>query len=83
MKISGTEAAYGFFFSKEFKDKNLSDEEFIKRLYKTFMDRDPDSAGFNDWKGRLANGASREDVFYGFANSTEFGNICASYGIVR
>ena len=83
MKVTGTAAAYGFFFSKEFTDSNYLNDEFVRRLYKTFMDRDPDPAGFNDWMGRLARGATREEVFYGFANSAEFGRICADYGILR
>ena len=83
MKISGSDAARGFFFSAEFINQHFSDEEFVTRLYRTFMGREPDSAGKADWLNRLASGTSREDVFYGFANSQEFGQICASYGIMR
>ncbi|MGI6154177.1 MAG: hypothetical protein ACOYJB_10205, partial [Christensenellaceae bacterium] len=28
-------------------------------------------------------GQTREEIFYGFANSPEFDSICRSYGIVR
>ncbi len=83
MKVSGTAAAKGFFFSQEFIDHNYSNDEFVKRLYRTFMGREADTAGYNDWMGRLAAGATREDVFYGFANSPEFQKICADYGILR
>ncbi len=83
MKVTGTSAAHGFFFSKEFVEQNLDNAEFIKRLYRTFMGREFDQGGFDYWMGRFASGASREDVFRGFAQSNEFGEICASYGILR
>ena len=83
MKVSGTEAAYGFFFSAELVGKNISNDDFITRLYRTFMDREPDAGGFSYWQGRFAQGATREDVFYGFANAPEFAQICADYGIMR
>lgn len=82
-KVSGSNAAYGFFFSAEFISLNTSDEEYVTRLYRTFLGREPDASGFRGWVDNLANGASREEVFYGFANSQEFAGICASYGIVR
>ena len=82
-RISGSEAAHGFFFSREFLDGNYSDEEYVTRLYHTFMDREPDPAGFADWTGQLAAGASRESVFRGFAGSVEWAGICADYGILK
>lgn len=82
-KITGTEVAHGFFFSPEFLDAHYSDSEYVTRLYRTFLNRAPDTDGFNDWVGRLADGTSREDVFMGFANSVEFGLLCQDYGILR
>jgi hypothetical protein len=83
LRVSGTNAALGFFFSDEFVGKNFSNEEYVKRLYLTFMDREYDQDGFNYWVGQLNSGATRVDVFNGFSVSPEFGNICASYGIIR
>ncbi len=83
MKISGSVAAHGFFFSQEFLDGNYSDAEYVTRLYHTFMNREPDPAGFADWTGQLAAGASRESVFQGFAGSQEWAGICADYGILK
>ena len=79
--VSGAEVAYGFFFSAEFQNANLSNEEFILRLYRTFLDRDPDNGGYAYWLQRIADGASRQEVFYGFTGSAEFAGICASAGI--
>ncbi len=80
-KSVGVNIAYGFLFSQEYKNKNKSNDAYVKDLYKLFMDREPDEAGFNDWVGKLNDGKSREEVFAGFANSQEFYNICESYGI--
>ena len=78
---TGTQAAYGFFFSQEFINSNLSNEEFILRLYRTFLGRDPDAAGYAYWLQRIGDGASRQDVFYGFSGSGEFRSICMAAGI--
>ncbi len=82
-QVSGSEAAYGFFFSDEFKVSNISNDEYVLRLYHTFMDREPDPAGFADWTGQLAAGASRESVFNGFTGSAEWALICSDYGILK
>ena len=77
----GIEVAYGFMFSPEYTKKDKTNTEFVRDLYSLFMGRDPDDSGFNDWMNKLDEGASRQDVFAGFANSPEFFNICESYGI--
>ena len=50
-------------------------------LYRTMMDREPDEAGLNDWVTSLQSGTSRQSVFDGFADSTEFDNIVRAYGL--
>lgn len=79
----GANAAKGFFFSDEFKNKNCSDSEYVELLYNVMMDRASDAGGKADWMNRLANGVSREGVYKGFAESAEFSHICDSYGITR
>ena len=80
---TGTGSARGFFFSEEFTRQNVSNDEFVNRLYRTFMGREADEAGFTAWVAQLDNGVSREEVFNGFAESPEFARICASYGIIK
>ena len=75
------QAAYGFVFSDEFKSKNLSDEDYVRTLYRVFMDREADGAGLAAWINVLKSGQSREHVFNGFADSPEFQEICAGYGL--
>ena len=83
LEVSGSEAARQFFTSAEFKGFNTSDEEYIKRLYTTFMGREYDEGGLNYWLGEMKGGMNRDQVFNEFAKSQEFTNICNSYGIQR
>lgn len=72
---------YGFVFSKEMKEKNLSDEEFIRVLYEGILDREADDKGVNEWVQVLKKGKSREHVFYGFVDSPEFTELLNDYGL--
>ncbi|MBO4637738.1 MAG: DUF4214 domain-containing protein [Clostridiales bacterium] len=78
---SGRDVAYGFFESPEFINASYSDEEFVRRLYATFFDREPDQAGFDSWLNVLRNGSSRHEVLDGFIGSSEFASLCRAYGI--
>ena len=78
---TGSSVAYGFIFSPEFRNKNLCNECYVKQLYKAFMGREYDQAGFNGWVAALESGMTREEVFNGFVLSAEFRNICKEYGI--
>ncbi|MDD6058155.1 MAG: DUF4214 domain-containing protein [Clostridiales bacterium] len=76
------EIAFGFVFSAECENKNLSDREFVEMLYRGCFDREGDAEGVNGWVGDLGSGAkNRMDVFFGFANSQEFFNMVQSYGL--
>ena len=75
------EAASGFVFSNELKGQNLSNEDYVKRLYQGLFDREADSEGLSQWVSQLDKGVSREDVFYGFADSKEFRDLAASFGL--
>lgn len=75
------EVAYGFIFSQEFLNRDLNDEVFVETMYQTFLDRDPDPAGYMDWVGRLSAGMDRLSVFHGFSGSQEFRGIMDSYGV--
>jgi hypothetical protein len=79
--IGGSSAAFGFFFSDEFKQLRTDNYDYVTRLYRTFFDRKPDSEGYNSWIKSLKSGNSRENVLNGFAKSKEYANLCAKYGI--
>ncbi len=82
-KKNGADVAMGFFFSNEFKEKGLSDEEYVNILYRVMFNRNADKAGKETWLRKLELGMSREAIYAGFANSSEFSTVCASYGVER
>ncbi len=78
---SAKDIALGFFNSKEFKNKNVSNERFIKIVYKTLLGRDADDNGLKYWIGELEKGVSREKIILKFLSSKEFKKIANSYGL--
>lgn len=82
-RMTGSQAAYGFVFSPEFKDKNYCNYCYVKKLYQVFLDREYDEAGLKYWVDLLNSGQTREAVFNGFVLSPEFTAICEDYGIER
>ena len=74
-------ASNGFFHSREYLNKNTSDDQYVRTLYRTFLGREAEEAGYNDWMNRLKSGVSRDTVLMGFAYSPEFAIIMQSYGI--
>lgn len=82
-ECTGSEAAREFFYSSEFQDLDISDEEYVRRLYKTFMGRTPEEEGFNHWVNGLSNGLTRDEVFDFFCVCPEFTKICGKYSIIR
>ncbi|NPA81572.1 MAG: DUF4214 domain-containing protein [Epsilonproteobacteria bacterium] len=75
--VSATNVAHQFFLSKEFEEANLSNEEFVKRMYKTLLDREPEPTGLAYWVNEIEkHGKLRDQIFYGFALSDEFTKLC-------
>ena len=85
-QITGKQAAYGFFFSPEFIDRVFTPDTLINTYYKVFLTRTPDQAGKAYWLSRINVNmdftASDAILFTGFADSVEFAEKCASYGII-
>lgn len=78
---NATEVAYGFIFSQEFQKKNLSNSDYVKIMYRVFLDREADEAGLKDWVSKLEDGYCRHHIFNGFSGSSEFAKICGNYGV--
>ena len=80
--LTGAACANEFLLSKEFNDRGLNDEQFLTVLYSVFFNReaaaDPD--GFNFWMNSLKT-QGRDVVVDCFINSTEWCNVCATYGV--
>lgn len=79
---NGLEVAACFFNSPEFEGFGLSDEEFLNRAYGVFFDREGDAEGKAYWLERLQAGTPRSQVVTEFGYSTEWANVCASFGIL-
>lgn len=77
----GTTVASGFVFSKEYKNKMASNEEYVDMLYHTIMGREPDAAGKADWLNQLNYTITREKALNGFMFSKEFSAKCTTAGI--
>lgn len=75
-QMTGTEAAYAFMFSQEMIDSNISNAEFVRRLYRACYGRDADEGGFTYWNNKISNGAFREDLFNSFVTADEWKALC-------
>lgn len=80
---NAAEAGDLFFSSEEFVGFKTTDQEYIARLYRTFMGRDADKDGMKYWLTRLSFGCSRYEALKSFAESPEFTSLCKQYGIDR
>ena len=80
--ITGENAGASFFLCDEMNGYGLSDDEFLGRLYATFMDREPDADGKAYWLGVMESGAPRSDVVFGFTRSPEFTDKCVEARIL-
>lgn len=76
-------AADNFVNSAEFINSGVSDDEYVTRLYRGIMGREPDASGKAYWVNNLANGISRRYILKEFVASPEFTNMCASRGVNR
>ena len=83
LELTGTRAAREFFYCPEFTGFNPDDRDYVTRLYKTFMGREPEDDGLSYWLQELENGMTRDQVFDFFSGCTEFTDICKEYGILR
>ena len=78
------QVAHGFIFSPEMAaaEKIVSNPDaLLDSLYRLYLGREPDPAGKDYWKQRIAEGLSLDDLNAGFANSAEFSEIVAGYGL--
>lgn len=64
----------------EFVNKQLSNEEFITRLYKALLQREPDDDGMTYWL-QVLHGMPRHKVVEKFLYTPEFRSICIKYNL--
>ena len=80
-EITGAEMVRDFFLSAEFEAQNVSDVEFLSRLYDACFERAPDADGEAFWLQQMASGMTRLQVIANLSGSQEFMNRCAALGI--
>ena len=73
---TGTHVARCFYNSVEFDNKHLSNEEYVRHLYKGLLGRDCDADGLKHYKNLLRKGSSREYVLEVILGSPEFRGRC-------
>ena len=79
--VSGQQFAIEIFMSPEMTNRNLSNKEYIIRIYQSILMRTPDAEGLDYWVNRLKSGTSRKDVIIEFTHSVEYQNMCKKIGI--
>ena len=77
---TGAQLVQHFTTVDEFKNRKLSDEDYIKALYKMGFNREAEAEGLAYWKGELAK-TSREIVLARILGSTEFNDYCQTNGM--
>ncbi len=82
-EYTGVQVAEGFIISDEFLNKDMTNEEYVRIMYRAFFNRDADAVGLETWTGALDSGWTKRAVFAGFANSNEFSALCDAYGITQ
>lgn len=81
LRLSCTELAHEFFFSPEIS--NLSNYDFLVRLYRVVLNREP-NGDFDNCLQMLNNGSiSREALFTMCAESDSWAQTCGGFGLLR
>lgn len=78
---TGADVVNTIISSAEFTNLNLSNEDFVERLYAALAGRYSDPTGKANWVNLLKNGSTRQEVAARFINAYEFSNICVTYGV--
>ncbi|NCC08885.1 MAG: SpoIID/LytB domain-containing protein, partial [Clostridia bacterium] len=77
----GTDILIGFINSPSMQNSNLSDRDYIIRMYNVAFNRNPVESEISDWKQYLDYGCTRDYLTQGFANSDGFMSKCTSAGV--
>ena len=79
---SASAVARGFFGSREFLNRDLTNEEFVTILYKVFYDSVPQTGSYTNWVDALYNDTmTRSELIDNFISSYEWASFCARYGV--
>ncbi len=79
--ITAGEILYGFFFSAEYLNKDVSDQEYVDTLYKAVLNRNADSTGRAGRLKELEYGFTRRYLLQQMVSSGEFAGLCGEKGL--
>ena len=79
--MSPAQVAASFCKSEELNESALNNEEFVKIVYRTYLNREYDQAGLDNWVNLLNDGMSRDDMLAYFANESEFHQLLEHFGL--
>jgi len=82
-RMTPAQVASSFYASPEFLRQSVTDEDFVERLYRSLLNRAPDSSGRRSWLNHLQAGMTRNEVLGHFLNSPEFTKLCAGYNLTH
>jgi hypothetical protein len=70
-----------FILNEDFKNRGLSDEEYISLLYRALLNRKADENGRRYWLNRLNEEDNRDIIFYSFLDSVEYKGLSREFNI--
>ncbi len=79
--LSASDIARKFLLSSGFTTTTSDDVVYLTKLYKTFLNREPDQGGLDYWLNKLSTGVTRNTVAEIFLGSQGFINLANSYSI--
>lgn len=80
-KVTGADVILSFYTSAEFTNNKVSNEEFLRLVYKTVLGREPDAGGFDYWMGYMRQGYTQLYILNQFVLSAEFADLCRNANI--
>ena len=78
---SGSDVAREFMLDPELLSPSVSNEDYVERLYRCLLGREPDEDGYEYWVGVLESGVSRESAVESMLGTQEWEEYCGSYGV--
>ena len=78
---SGSDVARAFLLTPELLSTTVSNDDYVERLYRCLLGREPDEDGFDYWVEVLDSGTSRQNVVESMLGTDEWSEYCNSYGV--
>lgn len=77
--MTAADVAVDIISSSEFKNKNYTNEVYVRKLYAALFARSPQDSEVSNWVEVLSNGVSQKYVLKQLIGSSEFATVCSYY----